>query len=368
MRKILLLLALAGGSMAFAQPLQLPSAPSELSDSVSTSVSVKSSSYFYNYEYFKNTAKGYTQPGFSLVPTLQLQLGNKLLLGAGAHLKKYWGTAPFGEVEPVVFARYEAAKNFFVQVGTLESSNGHLLSEVLYNPLHMVDYRQENGLQLRYFGSSVFAEAWVSWEHYIKEGDNDQEQLTAGGSLMFQLLPEQSSWELNVPVQLVFKHIGGQINDKTDPNKKVRTMSNLSLGLQLAYKLDSKGTRLGILVQPVKFNDSYDKKPVKGNSGNGAVATTLFYGSPSLDVRIGHLYSRNFYSILGDQVYNNITFDYSTIDDKRSMYSGALSYHKQAYRGVQFRFDTAAYYDPSYSDVDYYYGVGVIFDLSYRVR
>lgn len=351
-----------------AQHLSIPQSPTSLSDTTSVSVNLKGSSYFYNYEYFEETAKGFTQPGFSLVPTVQANLGSKLLIGGGIHLKKYWGDKPFGEVEPVVFARYEALKNFFVQVGTLENGDRHMLSDVLYNPLHAIDYRQENGLQLRYYGSRIFADAWVSWENYIKEGDKDQERLTAGGSILLQLTPEQSQWEVIIPIQATFKHIGGQINDKNDKKMKVRTLSNLSLGLQAAYKYNSKGDKVGLLLQPIKFNDSYAFKPFEGNSGNGALSATAFLATTSLDVKLGYLYGKHFYSILGDPIYNNITIDYSTIEKTRSLYSATGSFHKEVYKGVQLLFDAGAYYTSVSSDINYYYGVGLKVQMSRMIK
>jgi len=346
-----------------AQPLQLPHQPAGLSDTTELKVKLRGSSYFYNYEYFKPFAKGFTQPGFSLVPTVEANLGSKLVLGGGVHLKKYWGDAPFGKVTPVVFARYEACKNFFVQVGTLENRDGHLLSTILYNPLHGIDFRQENGLQLRYYGKRMFVDTWVSWENYIREGDNDQERLTAGFSFLGKLTSDENPWEVSIPVQSVFKHIGGQINDKEDTLKKVRTLANLGAGLQVAYRFD-EGKRLGALVQVVKFNDNYNFKPFKGNSGNKAISATLFMKSKSLDMQLGYLYGKRFFTILGDPIYNDVTFDYNVIDYTRSLISATGSYSATPFAGVQFRFDAGAYYDPSYTDLDYYYGAGFIFDLN----
>lgn len=349
--------------MGIAQPLVLPQQPAGLTDTTVLSVKLRGTSYFYNYEYFKPFAKGFTQPGFSLIPTVEANLGRKLVLGGGVHLKKYWGDDPFGEVTPVVFARYEAAKNFFVQVGTLENRDRHLLSTLLYNPLFSIDIRQENGLQLRYYGKRVFFDTWVSWENYIREGDNDQERLTAGFSFLGKLTSDENPWEVSIPVQSVFKHIGGQINDKEDATKKVRTLVNHSAGLQVAYRFE-ENLKVGSLLQIVKFNDNYDFKPFKGNSGNQAVSATLFMKTKSLDLQLGYLYGKRFYSILGDPIYNDITFDYKVIDYSRNLFTATGGYCTNPFPGVQFRFDAGAYYDPSYSDLDYYYGAGVIFDLN----
>lgn len=64
----------------------------------------------------------------------------------------------------------------------------------------------------------------LGWENYIKQGDKDQEELTAGGSIGAGLR-DRTRWEVMIPIQAVFKHIGGQINDKNDPTMRVRTLS-----------------------------------------------------------------------------------------------------------------------------------------------
>jgi len=354
--------------MGSAQPLAIPQKVKSLSDTTTIGINLNGSSYFYNYEYFKPYAEGFTQPGFSLVPTVQASFGSKLLLGAGVHINKYWGTKPFAESTPVVFARYQALKNFYVQVGTIENRDGHMLSDVLYNPLYKIDYRQENGLQLRYYGSSLFVDAWVSWENYIQQGVKDQERLTAGGSILARLTPEQSRWEVMLPIQVVFKHIGGQINDKTDPTMKMRTLSNMSVGLQVAYKYNAAGDKVGVLFQPIKFNDNDDFKPIKGNSGNGGLAATLFAKTQSVDLQLGYLYGKNFYTILGDPIYNNITFSYDHIDRTKELYTGTAAFHQQVYPGIQFRADAGGYYNPHYGDLDYYYGVGIVVEMSRMVK
>ena len=369
LKRTVILSALAGLSlMGSAQPLSIPKSPKSLPDSLSVGIHLDGSSYFYNYEYFKPYSEGYTQPGFSLMPTAQVSFGNKLLIGGGAHLKKYWGTTPFAETNPVMFARYEALKDFYVQVGTIESRDGHMLSDLLYNPLHKIDFRQENGLQLRYYGNRLFADAWVSWENYIKQGDKDQERLTAGGSILAQLTPDRTRWEVMIPIQAVFKHIGGQINDKNDPTMRVRTLSNLSLGLQVAYRYNVDDDKVGVLFQPIKFNDSYAFKPFEGNSGNGGLSATLFWATKSVDLKLGYLHGKRFATILGDAIYNSITFDYDHIDYTKSLYTGTAAYHKEVYPGILFRFDAGAYYEPNYGDLDYFYGTGIIFKLERMVK
>jgi hypothetical protein len=354
--------------LSSAQPLLIPKSPKSLPDSTTVGIHLDGSSYFYNYEYFKPYAEGYTQPGFSLMPTVQASFGSKLLIGGGVHLNKYWGTKPFTENEPIIFARYQALKDFYVQVGTIESRDGHMLSDLFYNPLYKIDYRQENGLQLRYYGSRIFADAWVSWENYIKQGDKDQERLTAGGSILAQLTPDRTRWEVMVPIQLVFKHIGGQINDKGDTTMRVRTLSNISLGLQVAYKYNVEGDKVGVLFQPIKFNDGYAFKPFKGNSGNGGLSATLFWATKSVDLKLGYLYGKRFYTILGDAIYNNIDFGYSHIDYTKSLYTGTAAFHQEIYPGILFCFDAGGYYNPHYGDFDYFYGAGIIFQLERMVR
>ena len=365
---ILLLFALVVSSFqGMAQPLSMPLQPHALSDTTKIKVQLNGSSYFYNYEYFKPFAKGYTQPGFSLIPTVEANFGDRLVLGGGVHLKKYWGTKPFGEVAPVVYARYELLQNFYVQVGTVMNRDGHMLSDILYNPLYEVDFRQENGLQLRYYGKRIFADAWVSWDHYLKEGADDQEMLTAGASFAARLTSPESQWELLLPVQAVFMHLGGQINDKVDTAKRVRTLSNLSAGIQLAYRY-AKNSRVGILLQPIKFNDSYSFKPTEGNKGQLGLSSVLFLKAADWNLQLGYLYGKRFYSILGDQIYNNLTFYYDYVDKARSLFSATATYRKEVYRGITFRFDAGGYYDPSYVDIDYYYGAGVVFDFTVLSR
>lgn len=364
MRKILIITSVLvlSATIGMSQPLELPLQPSVSSDTNSVKIKLNGSSYFYNYEYFKPYALGYTQPGFSIIPTVEASLGSKLVLGGGVHVKKYWGDTPFGETSPVIFARYEALRNFYVQVGTLENRDGHALSDILYNPLYKIDFKQENGLQIRYYGRRLYAEAWVSWEHYLKAGADDQEHLHAGANIMLKLTSAENPIEVIIPLQNTFQHFGGQINDKTDPLKKMRTIANLSVGVQAAYRLNST-RKVGVLFQAIKLNDNYSFKPFEGNSRNKALSTTMFYRSTNLNLQLGYRYGNRFYSNFGDQIYNDITMDYKEIEEDRGMILGTGSYTTQPYKGVNFRFDAGGFMSTTKSDIDYYYGVGLIFDI-----
>lgn len=359
--------------LSSAQPLSIPKSPKCLTDSTTVSIHLDGSSYFYNYEYSRPYAEGYTQPGFSLVPTAQASFGSKLLIGGGVHLNKYWGTKPFAESTPVVFARYQPLQNFYVQVGTIESRDGHMLSDIFYNPLYKIDYRQENGLQLRYYGSRIFADAWVSWENYITTGSKEQERLTAGGSILAQLTPDRTRWEVIVPMQVVFSHKGGQINDKSDTTARVRTMSNFSLGLQLAYKYNVNGDKVGVLLQPIHFSDRFAEKSLIKDHPVGASSVTLFWSTKSVDLKLGYLYNNYFGTVLGDPIYSNFSYGslpyhYNHIGNTQSLYSGTASIHKEVYPGILFRFDAGGYYSPTYGDLDYFYGTGIIFQLERMVK
>lgn len=349
--------------MGSAQPLSIPKSPRCLPDSSTLGVCLDGSSYFYNYEYFKPFAKGYTQPGFALVPTIRGNLGSRLLFGAGVHLNKYWGTKRLVESQPVMIARCEALKNFFIQIGTIENHDGHMLTDILYNPLHKVDFRPENGLQLRYYGRKFFFDTWVSWENYISQGDLDQERMTAGGSFLLRLTPDQSRFEVILPFQAVYKHIGGQINDKSDTSKRVQTFSNISLSFQVAYRYNERGGKVGLLFQPIKFNGDFGPKGDMNMKGGRAISSTLFVSNDFFDLKVGSLFGKMIYPVLGDPIYGSMDVDLFPIAESRKVFFGSFDYHKEVYPGVLIRFDTGCYLTYSYSGIDYFYGVGLIYNF-----
>jgi hypothetical protein len=225
--------------MALANPVQaqLPNEPFEFrrpvvaADSQQLRFGLYLMGFSKNNEYFNKIADGYTLFGFQAVPFLTYQATSRLRIDAGVFTRKDFGAGGVSSLQPLFTIRYKQGP-FNVLFGTLEGSLNHRLIEPIYCFERVMTDRLEEGVQLLVQEPRTFLDVWVNWERMIYRGSNAQEELSGGISLNQQLL-ENKNWQLNMPLQALAYHRGGQID--TNPAPLV-TLVNATAGLSLSRK------------------------------------------------------------------------------------------------------------------------------------
>lgn len=218
------------------------------------SAAINAKAFFQNDEIESPMMKGYTLPGFRLSPTLRYRHGANASIEAGAYLLHYWGAslyprqyyATLPEYDPansshgfhaLPFLRARLATNFgltFV-LGDIYGGSAHGLIEPLYSRELDLTADPEAGIQMLYGNRWIDADMWADWRTFIFNKSPYCENFIYGISAALKPTSPESRIKVDIPLQLVIEHIGGEI----DTLRRVNTLVNLAAGASIAYRFPS---------------------------------------------------------------------------------------------------------------------------------
>lgn len=283
--------------------------------------------FFRNNEYKGKLVKGYTLPGLWILPSVSYQPLKSLKIEAGAYMLRYWGenqypnthysNLPGHESENVQSAfhavpffriHYAPTSKISLVLGNIYGRNNHNLIEPLYNKEMVMTSDPEAGVQflcnLRHFDMDM----WVNWESFIFQGDNRQEEFTFGISSRIKTNPpslEKSSTHVYFPLQLIFKHQGGEINT-TATVRSVKTWLNAAAGIGMDIKMPFRNFRKLNIEADVTYYAQQKGNIFPFNNGYG------IYGKTDFDIRnfrlhAGYWQCHNFASLMGNPLFGTVS-------------------------------------------------------------
>lgn len=180
-------------------------------------------------EYFLPYTKGYTALGFFLKPTFTYRHDEHLSVSAGIDLMGIAGDhKKIRGISPIVSIRYSPIKNITIIGGTL-TNLGHYLSEPMWDYDRNFYAHKEDGLQIFVHTKHWKTEMWCNWEDFIVVGSPWQEKFTFGWSNRFQVY-EKNNHSLEIPINLMMNHRGGQIDAVEDTC--IETLANASIAIE----------------------------------------------------------------------------------------------------------------------------------------
>jgi hypothetical protein len=252
-----------------------------------------------NNEYFNKIADGYTLFGYQLNPSVSYQPSAKTKVDVGIYLQKDFGNDDYNEVLPTFSFNYafDDAKFIF---GNLEGSVSHRLIEPFYDFENVLVNRLENGLQLYVENNWIFFDTWLNWQNMLYKSENDQEELTGGLSMRYDLMDK--AFKISIPVQFVVKHIGGQID--SDP-ASLQTYVNSAVGLTLElYRPDhSFINNLKLDTYYTQYDDFSGEQLRPFEDGSGIYVNAEFKSKNGLEVMASYWQGHEFLSIEGGKLY-----------------------------------------------------------------
>lgn len=212
-------------------------------------------SFFKDNEYSGPTHKGYSLPGLWMQPKFVFYPLSNIKLEAGAYLLKYWGamqypTAAYRDLPrwngknyqngfhalPFFRAQIALSKHVDLILGNIYGGANHNLIEPLYNPEMNLTADPEAGLQLLYTSKPLDLDAWVNWDSFIFNDDVHQESFVFGLSTRVKLNKPESKFHAYIPLQLMFRHRGGEIDTIT--TSSVQTWLNAAAGAGVTYNIN----------------------------------------------------------------------------------------------------------------------------------
>jgi hypothetical protein len=247
--------------------------------------------------------EGYTLPGFFIQPELVYQPAGKVTIRAGVHLLKYFGTNDFSLIKPVVSASLKLSEKTILTLGTLSGCDKHLLFDPDFDSERLYTNYSEDGFQLTSSNDHIFTDTWVNWENFIHKGDTTQEVFAGGESFKFTSSPVADIIHFIVPVQLQFKHFGGQISNYP---QEVETFYNIATGLRINFDIGQKKVcRAGI--EYLQFFNTVVSNGSTSEIKNGNASwLRLHFNYKALYIGAAYWKGHDFYAPEGNAIYASI--------------------------------------------------------------
>lgn len=360
-------------AMAFATPAhaQLPNEPFEFrrplvaADSQQLKFGLYLMGFSKNNEYFNKIADGYTLFGFQAAPFLTYQATPKLRIDAGVFARKDFGAGGFSSLNPLFTIRYKQGP-FNVLFGTLEGSLNHRLIEPIYCFERVMVDRLEEGLQFLIQEPRTFLDVWVDWERMIYKGSKAQEELTGGISFNQQLMGNEH-WQLNLPLQGLAYHRGGQIDDNHDP---LVTLVNATAGL--AVKRQWKhGLLRSLSFEPyaVWFRDLSHEYQLPYQKGHG-MYLNFSAATKHVEAMLSYWEGEGFVGAKSGALYQSVssTFKHSEYTEKeRKLLILRLFLQLPVARGLELSARFEPFYDFNLQKAEFSHGLYLNYKTSFNL-
>ena len=357
MRKLLalvLILYTIANSVQSQAPEETKPLPGDLS------LRIKTISFIENNEFYNPIVEGYTLLGFFLQPELIYTPSNKVVLQAGAHVLKYFGTEQFSQIRPVFSTTLYFSEKTSLTLGTLSGPDKHHFFDPHFYSERLYNEYVEDGIQLTHVNDHIFTDTWISWENYIFKGDSTREQFTFGESFRYNSSPIADFIGIEVPVQLQLKHRGGQI---TDYPQQVESFINIAAGLRVNFDLAEK--RLGQLgIEYLQFvNKLREGDTISGISHGNASWLRLHYSYKALRFETGYWNAHDFYAPNGNPIYGCIS-DYQpgVVIHNRRIINNSFSLKILPASSLELYFGIDLFYDIDLKRLDQAYTLHLNFD------
>lgn len=306
--------------------------------------------------------EGYTLTGFFFQPVLTYTLSSKVSLEAGGHFLKYSGHSQL-KARPVLSASYRPSANTTLVMGTLSGSDKHKMFDPHFNREYLYTQYLEEGVQLLTHTEHIFNDAWLNWENFIFRNDTEREIFTFGESFRYTSPYFARNINIEIPLQLQFKHFGGQISDYPE---RVITFFNLAAGAKVIF--DFPGiTRAGIEYNHF-LNRVIPSRPGDILSNGFASWTKLDFEIGNLSLCSSYWRAEDFYAPNGNGIYASV-FDFNSgyIVHSREILAASVYLDALPEKNLGLFFGLDLYYDVSGERMDYSLALHLDFEKIFRL-
>lgn len=309
--------------------------------------------FFHNLEFFDVSEEGYTLPGSYLQPLLWYSPTPELSLGAGAHLLYYHGEEEFKQTLPFFQLEYRPVPDLSLKIGSYKGGLALEMPEPLNDITNQFTRLVNQGVEIHYRGPVHRSLTWLDWQEFIEPGDSAQEVFVFGNSSKIRIFTAEKS-RLALPLYLLAKHRGGQINESADP---VITRFNAGSGLE--YALDLEGT----VWQELRIHAEYffQSNGIENKRGYA------FYPRAEIGGDLFHLSAGYFYGVEWESVMGFRLFHFDPLKEAEYLngnprfitFKAALNHNIGNRACLVVRFD--GYYDQVVDKLQYVYGIQLLY-------
>jgi len=329
-------------SNTFSQTLVINELDSLTKKNGDLSFGLKNSNFFKDNEYFNKIVEGYTLVGFWITPYLNYKISDNDEISVGAHLIHFSGRDKLYKIQPVLSFTHNFLPFFLITIGTIDNSNNHYLIPPLYDSEAFYFNQADNGIQILYNSDAIRNDTWLSWDKFIFYGDTTQEELTFGHSSRYTLIND-SKLNMNLKINTIAKHKGGQINR---PKKPIETLLNLGGSIEFAYCFDVPFL-YQLSVEPFfcyyMKPTSYESQPF--NKGWAFYPSVRWSISKNICLQSSYWYSNKFITARGERIFNSVAvLDNNYFETMRKMIINKIVFFKKFGGGVELNAGIEAYY------------------------
>jgi len=321
--------------------------------------------FFRNAEYFNEYTKGHTLPGYIFRPLLSYQMGSKVRLNAGAHFFGIGGVDGFARVQPLFRLEYQASQSVRIVSGWLYGNLEHGVFEPMFQIDRYFYANDEWGIQFLVDNQRITSDTWINWEEYLQPGEPKQERFTFGSVNQLHLI-KNSTYFIDLPIQLLATHRGGQFSGLADA--PIETLANGAVGLKAGINPTS-GRIKTIWGQVVAFafSNSSPQKLTAFENGWG-VYPQVGIESRLFAIETGYWHGNGFIAPRGTYLFQSVSWHNPNLAVReRNLATGKLQYKKE-YKDFKFGADFHTYYDTDAATFDFAFGVFLVLNTNFLLK
>ncbi|MBN1251467.1 MAG: hypothetical protein JXR51_15285 [Bacteroidales bacterium] len=330
------------------------------------SLRIENSNFLKNNEYFNDIIQGYTLIGWFLNPKLTYYPVKNAKIEAGVHFLKYSGIENFTQAIPTLSFQYKAGNYTNIILGTLYGSTNHQMIEPIFRYEYYFTDNVENGLQFLFDTKIYKGDIWINWQQFIFKGDDSQEIFTFGLSNKFILNPKNETQQFYIPIQIIFVHQGGQINETSE---KLITINNSAFGIGYSFMPNlSFIDKISAEQYYVAYNDmstTYQSPYIQGFGLYSKLDAKL----KNFNFNFSWWYSNSYISKRGHPVFQSLSTVYNGFSEKqRALISSKINYEKNIVKGLDIGVGFESYFDLYSHYADYWYMFYINFNRDFFIK
>jgi len=335
-------------------------------DSNEVRFTLESDGFFKNNEYFNDFVEGYSIPGVATRPTIEWQYGAKTLITAGVLFQKFAGDPSKPIFAPIFRLQQKLSPSIELSIGEL----GNMLANNLAEPFYSFDdyyYSPVNyGLRFNTHTKIYNSRLWLNWQQFIRKGDAFREYFSVGHTGAFTVYSTENI-SINIPLQFVFRHKGGQIN-QTDTS--MQTLHNNAAGIEMIYhsNIYNRKAYIGLKYLNVLFIDMSPSKALEYDKGY-ALYPSLIAGLDNFNLYCEYWDAINFLPTSEYTLYSaQSLIDPLLFGDHRKMLNTKLDFVKNYSQDIRFIARIETFNDISTGSFDYTYGFHLVMNPSILLK
>lgn len=327
-------------------------------------------------EYFNNIVEGYTLIGSQLHPKLVYRAHPDLSLELGVFALQYYAQKSHYTVIPTFTIHYKTEHNEMI-FGALRNENTHNLIAPLLHEETILDQRKvEWGTQNKWHTPHFDLETWINWETFIFKKDTLHEEMSVGLNSSWKLL-QRKNWKINIPLQGMAYHHGGQYNIDNG-KRRIYTTFNVAIGVEQTYFLNKNRVSWdSYFLQYKAFNQTED---LRFQAGIGLL-NEWTYQTNHFKFKAGYWFGNQYYTPHGNPMFQSQSvrtnihyqngveipiYTYHT-EPKRSLWLTEISFQKELIPKLHLKLALNTYYQNYYSNprpTDNEFAINRQFDFS----